>query len=245
MLVSILNIYIFFQHSIYCWLWLILSLNAALVVLVCSQCSTTRHSACLWRCISHLVFGILPVGSLMFSWQTVCHQVLAAGHLKPRSLGPFYEREWNMLCVWNCVWSCACVCRCMCEETTVRLCASVCACICAGGRFIWVTHRAEVGHWIPSGHQSQKEAFWNSGVFGSLSLPSLTCWTNSLTLCSNYQRPSKWSSVCVRCVFMYVMYVCCVHSCPWGVSSTKDFVTWKPKCICLLILSSSALFTYH
>ena len=94
-----------------------------LLVLVCSQCSTTRHSACLWRCISHLVFGILPVGSLMFSWQTVCHQVLAAGHLKPHSLGLFWEREWNTMyvdlrmCVWmlgrarNCEVICMHMCR--------------------------------------------------------------------------------------------------------------------------------------
>lgn len=50
--------------------------NAELVVLVYSQCSTTRHSACLWRCISHLVFGIQPVDSLMFSWHAECHQTL-------------------------------------------------------------------------------------------------------------------------------------------------------------------------
>lgn len=42
----------------YYWLWLFLSLNAALIVLVCSQCSTTRHSclsvalhfsSCVWH----------------------------------------------------------------------------------------------------------------------------------------------------------------------------------------------------
>lgn len=118
----------FLQPSIYYWLWLFLSLNAALLVLVCSQCSTTRHSACLWRYISHLVFGILPVGSLMFSWQTVCHQVLAAGHLKPRSLGPFYEQEWNTRCMWISVCVRACASErwwnheMVCEHTRMHMC---------------------------------------------------------------------------------------------------------------------------
>lgn len=112
------------QYSIYYWLWLFLSLNAALLVLVCSQCSTTRHSACLWRYISHLVFGILPVGSLMFSWQTVCHQVLAAGHLKPRSLGPFYEREWNTRCMW--ISMCVRECRWNHEVVFERICMHMC-----------------------------------------------------------------------------------------------------------------------
>lgn len=72
--------------------------NAELVVLVCSQCSTTRHSACLWRCISHLVFGIQPVGSLMFSWHTERHQTLAAknqGHLAFSN-----KQERGALCLW-------------------------------------------------------------------------------------------------------------------------------------------------
>lgn len=60
--------------------------NAELVVLVCSQCSTSRHSACLWRCISHPVFGIQPVDSLMSSWHAECHQTLAA---KTKVIWPF------------------------------------------------------------------------------------------------------------------------------------------------------------
>lgn len=81
--------------------------TAELVVLVCSQCSTTRHSACLWRCISHLVFGIQPVDSLMFSWHTECHQTLAA---KTKVIWPFPLSKSAVQYVCGSEWAPTCEC---------------------------------------------------------------------------------------------------------------------------------------
>ena len=164
MVISISNMHHFLQYSIYYWLWLFLSYNAALLVLVCSQCCTTRHSACLWRCISHLVFGILPVGSLMFSWQTVCHQVLAAGHLKPHSW-PF---QWAR--VEYAMYVCVSVGESMLE--VVRLRVNVCACICAEGRFLESHTGPQLGIKYPPGNSLRKRLeclavcpapFWHAG----------------------------------------------------------------------------------
>lgn len=236
MLITIFNMDHCFQDSIYYWLWLFLSLNSALLVLVCSQCSPTRHSACLWRCISHLVFGILHVGSLMFSWQTVCHQVLAAGHLKPRSLGPFYEQEWNMLCMWicECVWGNGeIVCECM--HVYVQ----------RGDLF---KSHTGCGHWIPSGHQSQKYSeclaicpspFWHAGLRVLLTVQTSRDPLN--------EAPCLWdvcSCMCCGCVCAV-----CIHAhTEWVVQYQlydKDFLIKIPKYICLLILFSSDLYTWH
>lgn len=120
------------QYFIYYWLWRFLfRFNAALPVLVCSQCSTTCHSACLRRYISHLVFGILPVGSLMLSWQTVCHQVWAAGHLKPLSL--LMSESGPKLNVWISV--------CVCFEKCTILWGDYELCICVIREVLWVKHK--------------------------------------------------------------------------------------------------------
>lgn len=191
MVISISNMDNILQYSIYYWLWLLLSLNAALLVLVCSQCSTTCHSACLWRYISHLVFGILPVGSLMFSWQTVCHQVLAAGHLKPRSLGPFCEREWNTLCMWNCVrW--VYVREFMLAWGNHEVAWEwICMLACRGEIYLSHTQGQSLAlNILRISSDSERGFFLYSGVVGSISLTFLTCWTTSLTHCPNCQRPS-------------------------------------------------------
>lgn len=108
--------------------------NTELVVLVCSQCSATRHSACLWRCISHLVFGIQPVDTLMFSWHTECHQTLTAKKKTKQRQKKKYKVVWpfpvsksgvHYVCGSECAHTCECVCRwvpCICE--------SECDCIC-------------------------------------------------------------------------------------------------------------------
>lgn len=182
------------QYSIYYWLWLFLSLNAVLLVLVCSQCSTTRHSACLWRYIPHLVFDILPVGSLMFSWQTVCHQVLADGHLKTRSLGPFYEREWNTRCMWismsvrECWWNH--------EVVFERICMHMCR-----GQILSHTLNA-----LRICARSLREAFLYSGVFGSVFFDMLE--SDSLS-----KLPEDL--LMKRCVYVWDVWVCMI-SCVTG-----------------------------
>lgn len=182
------------QYSIYYWLWLFLSLNAVLLILVCSQCSTTRHSACLWRYIPHLVFDILPVGSLMFSWQTVCHQVLAAGHLKTRSLGSFYEREWNTRCVW--ISMCVRECRWNHEVVFERICMHMCR-----GQILSHTLNA-----LRICARSLREAFLYSGVFGSVFFDMLE--SDSLS-----KLPEDL--LMKRCVYVWDVWVCML-SCVTG-----------------------------
>lgn len=141
MFISISNMDDFLQYSIYYWLWLFLSLNDALLVLVCSQCSATCHSACLWRCIFILCLAFY-LSVLWCSLGKLCVircWLLGIRNHAHSALSMLWVRvEYTMCCMW--IW-CECVLAsaCLCEEI-VRWCVSVYACVYAEGRFLWVTH---------------------------------------------------------------------------------------------------------
>lgn len=135
--------------------------NAELVVLVCSQCSTARHSACLWRCISHLVFGIQPVDSLMSSWHAECHQTLAAKTkvvwprpVRRRAVHHVRGAERAHRCEWV-LWWVPCICEIECDRACMHMLKEE-------------SHRIKPEWWSPS-----------------LAVSLATRWSSSLTCCPN------------------------------------------------------------
>lgn len=144
---------------------LFLSVYAARLVLACTQSSTTRHSACLWRCISHLVFGILPLGFFDVLLANCVSSGVGCWTSETMHTWPFLWAivEYTMyvvLCVGGCWWVHAHV-----WKLWVRVCVYMHAFVQKAGGLFGVTHRAVVGHWISSGHQPQQEAYFKSVPF--------------------------------------------------------------------------------
>lgn len=180
--------------------------NAELVVLVCSQCSTTRHSACLWRCISHLVFGIQPVDSLMFSWHTECHQTMAAktqGHLAFSC-----KRAVHYVSGSECVHTSECVFR------WVPWIEIECDCLCM--------------HMLRKGSQQMKPGWWRH----SHAVCHSPRWRADPTVLPVVPTTSDLSR-CETGVSAWLGVLLC--SCSWGVNikTSKEVVMCAPKCTCL------------